>query len=150
MAGEELEKLRGDNSGDLDPAAVVEAARKRTSPLHSAFEWNDSKAATAHRLQQAGRLISALIVTVVNEQGTTVAESISVNVKRGRSARGEGATTAHVFSAEELSAQRLKKGWSELEQWLSTYGGLPEFTTLSTVVGGFLAARNEARKKKVA
>jgi hypothetical protein len=41
---------------------VVEDARKRTSPLHNALEWDDTKAAARYRLRQAGKLLRSLTI----------------------------------------------------------------------------------------
>jgi len=62
---EELELIRTINGGLLDPAEVVEYAKNPDTLLHNKFEWDDSKAAYAHRLQQA-RMIIRLKLTVVD------------------------------------------------------------------------------------
>lgn len=46
--------------GEIEPAAVVEAARSKKSPLHDRFEWDDSVAGHQYRLQQARHLIKLL------------------------------------------------------------------------------------------
>lgn len=53
-------------SGNLDPKRVVEAARYKDSPLHSYFEWDDKKAASAYRIDQARDLIRRveMVITV--------------------------------------------------------------------------------------
>lgn len=51
-----LESIR-DESGDLTPRLVVDAARPEDSPLHSRFEWDDSIAGEKYRLSQAGELL---------------------------------------------------------------------------------------------
>lgn len=49
-----------DEKGNLDPKAVVEAARDPNHPLHEDFEWDNDHAAEQHRLQQARNLIRAI------------------------------------------------------------------------------------------
>lgn len=44
----------------LHKEAVLADAKKASSPLHSYFEWDDTKAAHAHRLEQAGKLIRSI------------------------------------------------------------------------------------------
>lgn len=51
-----LEKVQADNGGEFCAADVVEAARSKRSPLHGAFEWDDTEAAKEYRLVQAGTL----------------------------------------------------------------------------------------------
>lgn len=55
------------NGGLVTPDAVVADARNQKSPLHSYFEWDDTKAAHAHRLTQARALITSVMVTVRTE-----------------------------------------------------------------------------------
>lgn len=53
--GKELTKL-----GKFTPIEVVDAARNPKSKLHKYFEWDDSKAAEAHRLHQARCLVLSI------------------------------------------------------------------------------------------
>lgn len=63
---ETLERLVHD--GVLTPEAVVSEARDPTSPLHTEFEWNDSVAATAHRLAQARKIIRSVRIEIIEEK----------------------------------------------------------------------------------
>lgn len=51
--------------GRLTPPLVVASAKKKSSPLHDLFEWDDEKAGHAYRLKQARDLIRRVYVTVV-------------------------------------------------------------------------------------
>lgn len=53
---EALEKVQAENGGEFCAAHVVKAARSKKSPLHRAFEWDDTEAAKEYRLFQAGTL----------------------------------------------------------------------------------------------
>lgn len=142
-AGEALEKIKGHNSGDLTPEAVVEAAKDKANPLHAVFEWDDAKAGHQYRVQQAGILIRSVIVTV---SGTAVAaEPMSISVSAAQASE----TAAQVVSAEDLHKQRVNRGWSDLAAWHKQYGALPEFIGVGTALGGFLAA-HAAEKQKAA
>lgn len=57
-------------TGRLTPDAVVAHAAQEDSPLHEHFEWDDSKAAHAHRLDQARSLITSVKVEVKTEHRT--------------------------------------------------------------------------------
>ena len=52
------------NGGALTPAAVVDAARDPTSPLHASFEWDNTEAAHQYRLDQARTLIRSVRIDV--------------------------------------------------------------------------------------
>lgn len=54
-------------SAPITPERVVKAAENRRSPLHACFEWDNTKAAAAYRLEQARTLIRSVEVTVVVE-----------------------------------------------------------------------------------
>jgi hypothetical protein len=98
--GDELERLR-ESHGTLTPDSVLEAARDEDSPLHHAFEWDDTEAARQHRLAQARRLIVS--IRVVNSPAQArVPAYISVRTPdRGRSYLPSG----QVLSSEDLKSR---------------------------------------------
>ena len=78
-AGESLEELRKNGDG-IKTESVVNMAKKPTSPLHPAFEWDDSKAAKKFRLEQARYLIRSIQVTI---DTTSPPEPAFVNIASG-------------------------------------------------------------------
>lgn len=50
--------------GSLTASGVVSEAKKKTSPLHSLFEWDESKAAHKFRLNQARTVIRKMNVFI--------------------------------------------------------------------------------------
>ena len=56
-----------ERDGCCTPAALVELARPKAHPLHSAFEWNNRIAAEQWRVQQARQAINS--VRCVNAEG---------------------------------------------------------------------------------
>jgi len=59
-----------ESDGRLTPEAVFEAARDEASPLHAHFEWDATKAAYAHNIELARRLIRSVHVVVTREERT--------------------------------------------------------------------------------
>lgn len=59
--------------GCLDPADVLAAARDPASPLHGCFEWDDSAAAAAWRLEQSRQLIRRIRFEVIVEHEERIA-----------------------------------------------------------------------------
>ena len=57
-----------DERGELTPALVVDVARDTTHPLHSRFEWNDTRAAEKFRIYQAHHLIRSVRISYTNPQ----------------------------------------------------------------------------------
>lgn len=66
-----LEQIAKANGGVLKPEVVVRIAEDEKNILHSMFEWNESKAAAAYRIDQARRLIRSVNV-VIKTTKTTV------------------------------------------------------------------------------
>ena len=62
----ELEKLFIENDGELTPVKVVESAKKKNSPLHDYFVWDDNDAAKLWRLHQARLLFGYIKVDLSN------------------------------------------------------------------------------------
>ena len=60
---EDLEKA----FGKVTRENFLEAARDEDSPTHSLFEWDDVKAAEKYRVDQSGRILSNLRITIVDE-----------------------------------------------------------------------------------
>ena len=65
--GRRIEKLK-DKSGIIDPKTLVNDAQSPKSPLHKAFDWDDTSAAEKYRLQQARQLISAVEVIIESSE----------------------------------------------------------------------------------
>lgn len=63
-------ELMAANHGRLTPAAVVEDAKNAASPLHSCFEWDLEKAAYAHWIERARRLIRSVRIEVKTTEST--------------------------------------------------------------------------------
>lgn len=64
MVGEELERIRKENGGELKPADVIAAAKPKSSPFHDAFTWENEEAAIGYRLWQARQLIKSVSFVV--------------------------------------------------------------------------------------
>lgn len=139
VAGEELAKIKGHNSGDLTPDMVLKAAEDKASPLHGVFEWDNDKAAHQHRLSTAGLLIRSVVVTVMpaNDASPT---PVSLTV----TAAPTGGGTAQVVSEADLRKKKVGRGWSALEGWLKEYGAMPEFAQIGGVLTALMPAKDKA------
>jgi hypothetical protein len=61
-AGEELERIRRANGGELATEQVVAWAAESDSPLHTAFTWDNERAGELYRLEEARTLIRSVVV----------------------------------------------------------------------------------------
>ena len=80
---EALKEIARRDGGLLRPASVVDAARDEKSPLHGAFEWDDSEAAQKYRLLQAQSLIRSFKVEI-ERNGQTLTVPVFVGVSTDR------------------------------------------------------------------
>lgn len=61
---QELDRIAQLEGGKISPKIIVEAARDKSSILHSQFTWDDTEAAEQYRLAQAGQLIRTVNYTL--------------------------------------------------------------------------------------
>ena len=59
-----------DSNGHINPEDLIKAARKKSSPLHPCFLWDDQEAGNAHRLLRAKDLIRHMHVEISVEEIT--------------------------------------------------------------------------------
>lgn len=96
-----------ERNGRLTPEGVVRAAKPDTSPLHPYFEWNNSIAANAHRLEQARQLIRS--VPLILER----AERIISTVRYVRDPEAEAEDQGYI-SIEQLQKEP-ESAWALLD-----------------------------------
>lgn len=117
--GEELAAISAANGGRLTPKSVVEKAANPRHPLHRFFEWDDAKAANAHRLEQARELIR--IIRVDDDDGKQVRAFFSIN-DRGTSYR----SLTEVRQSQGLQELVLKSALKDLRAWEARYRDLTD------------------------
>lgn len=119
----ELEQLK--SAGVIQPADVVARASDPASAMHNWFQWDDTEAAQAYRLQQARQLLR-VFVTVETKDNKPVRAFVSLGTDR----YGEGGyrTMAEVLSDEEMRAQLLADAVKELRSAERKYRQLQELS----------------------
>lgn len=100
IAAEELKRIQN-IYGSITPEILVKEAKKRNSPLHKIFEWNDTKAAENYRLQQARILLNNIQVTIVTDN-----ESKNISVYEVTSVK-EGYKSIDTFSPDDIEYVRI-------------------------------------------
>lgn len=101
---------------------VVEAARPKSSPLHSKFNWDDAAAGHQYRLWQARQLISVTIITVVNKP-----TQMFVSLRQDRHPGGAGyRTIVDVMNDDQLRASLLDDAKAEMRHFTLKYRKLTE------------------------
>lgn len=66
IAVQEIDRIQS-IYGKVTPNWIVAESTDPSSVLHSAFEWDDTKAANAHRVQQARILINNIEVIIIDD-----------------------------------------------------------------------------------
>lgn len=133
-AGERLELIEQRN-GQLTPELVLADAEKKSSPLHDGFEWNNSAAAEAYRIDQARYLLrSIVIVTDDKEEEEVSTIRAFVNVSVGEEDGKSYITIGHAMSDPDLRRQVLARAYRELQQWADRYHQLEEFASVRSVI----------------
>lgn len=136
VAGEHLAELREQLSKDgmeLTPAIVVEDARPEESPIHGAFEWDDSAAAEQFRLQQARNLTNSLRIEVVTTDRVEHVPAFVNVVTTKQDAQGNTVAQRHyedihvVMNDPILREQVLEQARREIASWRKRYRMLSEF-----------------------
>ncbi len=131
IAAERMAKIKK-ASGGITPRAVVDDARPVGSPLHKCFEWDDAKAAEAHRLSTARNLIGALVVVSVDSEPVDRETRAFVHVTTGGEARYEPVATA--LSDADMRQEVLDRAQSEILRWRERYAAYEEFAAVHAAV----------------
>ena len=137
VIGEALDAIRVESGGQLHPQAVVADARDPKSVLHPHFEWNDAKAAEAHRLDQARALIRS--IRIIDEEDDDRARPAFLSI---RADSGVGYRSYHdVLSSPDLRQRLLEGAQRDLDAWTARYRELREIVELVE------PARTELRRR---
>lgn len=123
--GDELERIRG-RAGELTPTLVLDAARRKRSPLHPWFEWDDGSAAEKYRLWQARHLVTSVIVERVDEMESLPVRAF-VSVSREGSSTREYIPTLDAREDPFFRKQVLDRALDEALKWRRRYEDLAEF-----------------------
>lgn len=70
----EISRIYNEN-GSITPDLVIKAAEDPNNVLHHLFEWDDSKAGNAYRVDQARQIITSVKINIVTESRTISAVS---------------------------------------------------------------------------
>lgn len=131
--GSSLETLRQQFKGELTPSDIVEAARSTNHPLHSFFEWDDTKAAQAHRLAQARTLIRS-VVAVYRRDKTSAPIAIKAFMHIPEGETSHYRSTPDALSQKKTRDAVLQMAWRELAAWRKKYRDLKQFADLVKVI----------------
>ena len=115
----EIERIAGKLGGAVEPAQVVASAERKTSVLHSYFEWDDTTAAHEHRVEQARHLIRSIQV-ITTDEGETVNKfhSVTVLTPGAEAERRAYVTVERAMSDDELRVQIVRQLYAQAQSFL--------------------------------
>jgi hypothetical protein len=144
----ELEIIRV-RVGDVQPAAVVEAARATTSAMHAIFEWDDAKAAEKQRLHTAQNLVHSIrVIPAGEETPRRVYTVVAVPQVNGEARRGYHHITAIKEPAQV--AQVMNSALHDLRSFVVRYRELEtRLPTVYTLVKKLVVVLEEALNKEL-
>lgn len=123
LVGEALSKLGDGNIMSAKPEQIVEAARPRRSPLHGAFDWNDTEAAEKWRISQARHLVGAIVTTIDTKDGEVELRAFaSVKGKSGF----EYQRIDRIMGDDDLRIQTLRDALDDLRAFQRRYKALAD------------------------
>ena len=120
---QELRKIQRAHGGWLKPEDVIEEARPAGALLHTEFEWDDSKAAHQHRLDQARELIQVCVEYYPQTQKMT---RVFVSLSNDRSKGGGYRDMRVVLGNREHREQMLQDALDEMQRFRVKYAVLKE------------------------
>lgn len=133
--------------GEARPDAVVDLARDPDSPLHPCFEWDDTKAAEAHRLDQARYILRAVVIVREDAPDTTIRAFVNAE-------REGGWKTIEAVLADPTSRDLLlEQAKRDLEAFVRKYHALEELSGVRQAIAAFVEpkkTKRAARKRKAA
>lgn len=145
----ELERLASAHGG-VTPAIVLREAKRSRSKLHRFFDWDDKEAADKWRLEQAGEMIRAVRVVIIDESsGREVAARAYVSVKT-RDVGKMYIPTLSAMSDAEYREQVLARALDELRDWQIRYQNLQELADLFSVIEAKAPKAPRRKRKKAA
>ena len=97
---------------------LLSEAKDPASPIHRYFEWDDEKAAEAHRLERARLLIRSIRIVVETTDAPIETRAFHVTTSAGQTGYRSASV---VFADEDMSAQVIKTALRELAGWRLRY-----------------------------
>jgi len=117
--------------GGVTPQLLVIESKRKSSPLHNCFEWDNSKAAEEYRIVQAREILRFLIVEIEPEEEYEDPQFVRAFVAPS-SVEKEGNTSyvtiEEVCGDEELEAAYLRQLKRELNSIKNKIKGFKEFS----------------------
>lgn len=142
--GPELERLKNKLGRGFTPDEVVQAAKKKNSPLHSFFTWDVHRASRMYWRDQARQLIGSVEVVIIkanSEESIRAYHSIQVPEVKGRIYEDVETIALNPF----LYNQVLEFAMRQVKSWQEKYR---EYSELQHIFEAIDKVGGKAKKKR--
>lgn len=136
IVGEHIEKLEAEH-GSVTRSLLVESARPEDSPVHSLFEWDDSKAAEQYRLHQATVCICSLKVVETDRNDAPLVVRAFVTADGNRQ-EARFVNIRSALSDEEKKDQIIAEAKRAAQIFIDKYSGIEELAAVIASMTAFL------------
>lgn len=123
---DELQTIYTDH-GVCTAQLVVEAASDPASSLHAHMTWDDTAAASAHRLNQARQLIRSVWIWIERPNGPVQTRAM-VNIDPGPTGERTYMPVLDAMSDPVTRAILLRRAWQEMQSFRRKYANLEELS----------------------
>ena len=136
VAGEYLHEL--EENGGLTAMRLLEKSRPEDALLHGCFEWDDTKAAEAHRLFQARYFIGNIVITQIDDKPVQMTRAF-VNISDASHAETACYKPVRVALSDADSREIvLSNALRELMRFKEKYGSLTELTEIIDAIDAYI------------
>ena len=135
-----VEKIMDKNNGSATPDDIVDEARKKRSPIHKEFEWDDAKAAEIQRRTHAAYLLRS--VEIIRDDAPTV-RSRALEISREHATAKQPARNVYKrvedILADPVARDELLAGAvRDAIAFRRRYAALSELATVFAAMGQFI------------
>jgi hypothetical protein len=130
-----IDQIRS-QEGKVTPGRLVDAAADAEHPLHPEFDWDNDSAARKFRLQQARKLITAIVVEYDRQPDRSYPQFI--NIRHGQERGYIAVTTA--LEVPEARQEILEQAKSYLQSFRRRYQNLQELASVVSAIDAYLDA----------
>lgn len=155
VATKEVIALSEKHGGTITPEIILTEAKRKASPLHGFFCWDNTEAANEYRRIQAERLIRRVKVTISEGEDKQIRVRAFVNVIEPRPAaeepeeidghgincrpRGIYVTMQQACKVDDYRDQMIRQCKRDVEAFRSKYSALQEAGRIITAMDSFTA-----------
>lgn len=127
-----IDEIKNKNGGQVSPNAIVDAAKKKTHPLHKLFTWDDTEAAAKYRLQEAGNLLRSIEITYeeLPEQPRRAFEIITKKTSGDPETKTLYGTAEEVAADPKAHSRLIAEAVTTLMAWRTRFRYLQELSHL--------------------